>query len=226
MHKNPTLFAIAAAVLVLTGCDGAVTADYTSNEAVNQLTIDNASHHFTLRFVRGTARLIPGEAERVGRLIASGQIDGHDRLTVSPAGPPALAARRVETLNSLMLRYGLTVAEMPLGEVPRDSAILNVDRYLVSLPACPNWSKPPASDFTNMRMSNFGCATVSNMGEMVANPADLVGGRPVGLAEGKPAAAAVNRYSNDKVELPTANAALPIAAPSTAAPGAGTSPGS
>ena len=51
------------------------------------------------------------------------------------------------------------------------------DRYLVTLPPCPNWSKPAAGagDFTNTPSSNFGCAAAVNLGLMVANPADLVG---------------------------------------------------
>jgi hypothetical protein len=61
---------------------------------------------------------------------------------------------------------------------------------------------------------------------MIANPADMASGRPLGLAAGQPAAAAVNRYNTDKVVLPTANSSLPIAAPTTAPPGGGNSPGS
>ncbi len=130
------------------------------------------------------------------------------------------------TLSSEMLPYGITVSPVALAEVPRDSAIIEVGRYLVTLPPCPNWSGPPAAHFSNTRYSNFGCATVSNLGEMVANPNDLATGQPLGLAAGQPAAAAVYRYKTDKVTLPTANSSLPIAAPSTAAPGGGNSPGS
>jgi hypothetical protein len=43
----------------------------------------------------------------------------------------------------------------------------------------------------------------------------LAGGLPLGAGAGQPAAAAVNRYLNDKVELPTANTALPIATQSS-----------
>jgi pilus assembly protein CpaD len=125
-----------------------------------------------------------------------------------------------------MLRHGMTVSPVALAAVPRDSAIIEVGRYLVTLPPCPNWSGPAAADFSNMRSSNFGCATASNFGEMVASPADLASGQPLGPAEGMPAAAAVYRYKTDKVVLPTPNSSLPIAAPQTGAPGAGNSPGS
>lgn len=216
---------IAAALLaMLAACNSPVT-DYTAAEAPKNLTLNDASHSIVVRFVPGSDRLARGDAERLGRLVATGEIGPHDRISVSPSGSPALAARRVTALSSEMLRYGLTVSDVPLAVVPRDSAIVEIGRYLVSTPRCPNWSGPASSDFGNVHDSNFGCATVTNFGEMVANPADLASGQPLGMAAGQPAAAAVNRYNTDKVVLPAANSSLPIAAPATAAPGAN-SPGS
>jgi pilus assembly protein CpaD len=217
---------IAAALLAtLAACNAPVT-DFTQAEAPKNLTLNDASHSLVVRFVPGSDRLARGEAERLGRLVATGEIGRSDRISVSPSGTPALAARRVVTLSSEMLRYGLTVSNVPLAVVPRDSAIVEIGRYLVSTPSCPNWSGPASSDFGNVQNSNFGCATATNLGEMVANPADMVSGQPLGLAAGQPAAAAVNRYNTDKVVLPTPNSSLPIAAPASAAPGAGNSPGS
>ncbi len=223
--KN-TLSLIASALLVaLAACNSPVT-DYTTAEAPKNLTLNDASHSILVHFLPGSDRLARGEPERLRQLVATGEIGPHDRISVSPSGVPALAARRVTALSSEMLRYGIIVSTVPLAQVPRDSAIVDIGRYLVSMPACPNWSSPPAADFTNMRQSNFGCANVTNFGQMVADPADLASGQPLGMAAGQPAAAAVNRYNTDKVVLPTANSSLPIAAPASAAPGAGNSPGS
>ena len=99
--------------------------------------------------------------------------------------------------------------------VPGDAAVIRRERCLVTLPPCPDWSKPAvgAGDFTNTASSNFGCATAVNLGLTVAQPADLVGrlvrsgSRPV-----QPAATAVDRYLNDKVALPAAPRIGPIAA--------------
>ncbi len=83
-----------------------------------------------------------------------------------------------------------------------------------------------ANDFTNALPSNFGCATAVNLGLMVASPADLAGGRQLAPANGKPAAAAVDRYLNDEVLLPSlvtlgSIGAIPSAPPPAAAPPAG-----
>lgn len=214
----------AAFLAMLAACNSPVT-DYTSAEAPKNLTVNDASHSIIVRFVPGSERLARGQADELARLVATGEIGPSDRISVSPSGGYALAARRVTTLASLMLHYGLTVSAVPLAVVPRDSAIVEIGRYLVSTPRCPNWSGPASSDFGNVHSSNFGCATATNFGEMIANPADLASGQPLGLAAGQPAAAAVNRYNTDKVVLPTANSSLPIAAPSSAPPG-GSSPGS
>ncbi len=91
-------------------------------------------------------------------------------------------------------------AEYTEAESPK---VLRVDgRNMVSLPPCPNWSQYPASDFTNMKTSNYGCATATNLGLMVANPADLVAGRDLARADATPAVSSVTRYLTDKVKLP------------------------
>lgn len=43
--------------------------------------------------------------------------------------------------------------------------------------ACPDWSRVSQYNFDNIPMSNLGCATATNLGRMVANPADLVRGK-------------------------------------------------
>ncbi|MEQ8166145.1 MAG: CpaD family pilus assembly lipoprotein [Alphaproteobacteria bacterium] len=75
--------------------------------------------------------------------------------------------------------------------------------WQVTPPNCPDWSKPPGADFTNTTSSNFGCATVTNLGLMVAYPEDLIRGQEMGPADGTVAAAAVERYRAGEVnELP------------------------
>jgi pilus assembly protein CpaD len=113
-------------------------------------------------------------------------------------------------------------AEYTEAEAPKQ---LRVDgRNMVTLPPCPNWSQYPASDFTNMKTSNFGCATATNLGLMVANPADLVAGRELARADATPAVSGVSRYLTDKVKLPDTGAgaaALTGASSSGGAPAAG-----
>jgi pilus assembly protein CpaD len=74
-----------------------------------------------------------------------------------------------------------------------------LERYLVTLPACPDWSRQSGTDFANLPHSNFGCATETNLGLMVAEPRDLVHGRPLAPADGIHQAEGVVRYRTGKV---------------------------
>ncbi len=106
------------------------------------------------------------------------------------------------------MRWGIVADASPLPGLPPNRAIVMVGHYAVTLPACPNWSMRDAGDFSNAPTSNFGCATAVDLGLMVASPGDLSRGRRLAEADGKPAAAAVDRYLNDKVHKLPAETSL------------------
>ena len=207
-------------MLLLAACRAAV-ADYTEAEAPNQLTVDSAASSFEVRFVPYSVRLAAGEAAHLRHMALTGQIKPSDRVTIALSGAGRFAEGRAAVLSRELLLYGIVAQTRPLAAAPPNTARVEIGRYLVTLPPCPNWSKPPANDFTNATSSNLGCATAQNLGLMVASPADLVSPQHLGSAAGQPAAAAVNTYLNNKVQLPTQNQALPLAAATSATPSAG-----
>ena len=146
------------------------------------------------RVCAGFGRLASAAAAPARRLVASGAIRPADRVRIAAAGPPGLAAARGAAVCARAVALGHRRRSATARRSGRDRAVVTVGRYAVTLPPCPNWSQPRANDFTNAPPSNFGCATAVNLGLMVASPADLVGGRQLAPADGKPAAAAVNRY--------------------------------
>jgi len=211
MNINRSLAALGLALLI--GACAPVTS-YTDAEAPKRLQLDTATTQLDLHFVPGSAALASADAARLRQAAASGEIAPSDRVIVAAAGVPHLAREREATVSAVLLHYGV-VPVTGLQDVPPNRAVVSVQRTLVTLPPCPNWSKRPNSDFDNQPSSNFGCATETNLGMMVANPSDLASGLPVGPTAGQPAAASVNRYLNDKVELPAANTALPVAVQSS-----------
>jgi pilus assembly protein CpaD len=214
----PLLLAVAA-------CHGPGAAEYTKREAPAQLHVDRAVSQLQFAFARGSTRLAPGESERLHHLVRSGAIRADDRVVIAPAGGPHLAEERALTISRELLRFGIVADTRLLTAVPADHALVIVGRYMVTLPACPNWSEQPSSDFSNERSSNFGCADATNLGLMVASPADLVSGEPLAAADATPAISAVDRYLTDKVTLPAevGGAAALTTAPSGGLPTA-TSP--
>src|SRR5207253_10868873 len=176
-------------------------AEFTRSEAPNRLRLDDASVRVDVRFAAGSARLLPGDAQKLRAMAASGVIAPNDRVQVAMGGGPGLVAARLDTIAAELVPYAIIVTALPLAGMPANLAIVEVGRYLVTLPPCPNWSKDPGADFTNSPASNFGCATTINIGRMAASPSDLVSGDPLGPAAGQPAVAAVQRYLTDKVTV-------------------------
>jgi len=209
--KRPIYFLAIPVVLALAACRPGA-AEYTDAEAPKQLQIDRAGSQLSLAFPAGSAQLSAAEVARLQHLAISGSISPRDRITIAAAGGPLLREQRIEAISRELLAFGITTTASTVVEVPRDRALITVGRYLVTLPACPNWSQYPASDFTNEKTSNFGCATAVNLGLMAASPSDLVGGRELAPADGAPAVSAVTRYLTDKVKLPeTASGAQALA---------------
>jgi pilus assembly protein CpaD len=74
-----------------------------------------------------------------------------------------------------------------------------LERHLVQLPPCPDWSRESGVDYANLPGSNFGCATQTNLGLMIDNPSDLARGRKLAPADGIHAAEGIVRYRTGEV---------------------------
>jgi pilus assembly protein CpaD len=199
------------AVPLLLGLAACVT-EYSKSEAPAALQVDGAQTRVEIAFAGGSDRLSPGEARRLDGMVLAGNIRPADRVAIAAAGPPRLAERRAAAISTELLRYGIVASTQTLDTVPANRAIVAVGRYTVTLPACPNWSESLDHEFTNARSSYYGCANATNLGLMVASPADLVSGRPLAPTDGQPAVAAVERYMNDRVKQPPAPTASPFSA--------------
>ncbi len=216
-----------AIALTLAACAPGA-AEYTKAEAPNRLQVEGSASTFEIGFAPGSDRLAAAQGARLDQLVANGAIRPADRVAVAAGGPPSLATAREAEVASRLLRWGIVVDSQALPVVAPNRALVTVGRYAITLPPCPNWSQPRANDFTNALPSNFGCATAVNLGLMVASPADLVRGRQLAPADGKPAVAAVDRYLTDQVQLPSlvslgSIGAIPSAPPPAAGPPGGAS---
>lgn len=200
--------------LVLAACVPGV-AEYTKTEAPAQLQVYGGQHVLTIAFARGSARLSPSQAGHLGQLVHDGEIRPADRVAIAAGGGDALAQARIAAISAALLRDGIVAKARRFDGVPVNHAVVLVGRYAVTLPACPNWSGSPSTDFTNEPTSNYGCANAVNLGMMVANPADLAAGRRLGAANGKTEVTAADRYLLDQVIPPVVTQVGPI---STAAP--------
>lgn len=110
------------------------------------------------------------------------------------------AAQRAESVRSYLARRQVVAEAVPAApEIPaaRDTVTVVVERYVLRPLDCPNWTQPVGGNPQNSTHRNFGCADAYNLGQMVANKRDLVGGRTLGQPDGDLAARSVIQYRND-----------------------------
>jgi pilus assembly protein CpaD len=204
--KNHFNLFVPVLVLGLVAC----VAEYSKSEAPDTLRVDGAESRLEIAFAAGSDRLAAGETARLDRMVLAGSIRPADRVSIAAAGPPGLAERRAAAISRELLRYGIVASTLTGAAVPANRADVSVGRFAVTLPTCPNWSQSLSYDFSNALTSNYGCANATNLGLMVASPADLVSGRPFTGPDAQPAVAAVQRYLTDRVKQPPAPTASPF----------------
>ena len=188
-----------------------------------QLEVDRAEYRHGVFFDTDRAEITGIEQDRLLTFLATVEpgardtirLEGHADERASDLYNLELASRRAAAVTALLRRHGfedLTVTTSAYGEtIPAAAGAdpdawrqnrrvdLVLERYLVTLPACPDWSRQSGTDFANLPHSNFGCATQANLGLMVAEPRDLVRGRTLGPADGTHQAEGIVRYRTGKV---------------------------
>ena len=117
---------------------------------------------------------------------------GQGALTIStPSGSPNAGAATValSDVRDLLNENGVGATDLaytPYRASGGDASaplILSFKHYVARPTACGNWTQDAGFDPSNGLMPNHGCATQNNLAAMVANPADLLGPRPMDPAD-------------------------------------------
>ena len=129
-------------------------------------------------------------------------------VTINGSRPEA----QLRSIKNLLVADGVTdskivIASSAAGKSGGSSTVtISVDRFVAVAPHCPPWSTGEVATNDNSTRPNLGCANLANFAAMVADPEDLVAGSSSRYGDGKTAAAAVQRYDEDKLkELPKSN---------------------
>ncbi|HZB92476.1 MAG TPA: CpaD family pilus assembly lipoprotein [Stellaceae bacterium] len=186
--------------LVLAACSSSDDTEVAPVTTPKQLKVDYTELTQPVGFVPGSARLESGEGARLDAFLDSSGVTPDDHVYLQTASGDPLAAQRIGTLSHALAQRGIGAKALPATEhgIAANRLLVKVERYVVTLPNCPDWTKTPFEAHDNGVGSNFGCATVSDFGLMVADPHDLVVGRTLGPEEGDPAIAAIERYRAGK----------------------------
>jgi pilus assembly protein CpaD len=188
--------------LVLAGCTPPVS-EWSEAEAPKQIRVDFVRLQHDAAFQAGSAELAEGEAAGLAAFLEQAEVAPYDHLFLQPASSDQQAAGRIGSITRELAQRGLGATTLPpSASAAPDHMTIVVERYVVTPPDCPNWSKPPSSDHSNSLPSNFGCADATNFALMVADPRDLVIGRTLGPPRGDPALYGYSRYRIGKPRNP------------------------
>lgn len=173
---------------------------WVGGESPKRLHVDHLRMKFIATFAPDSADLSKTEIAKLDAFLDQSGVRHSDHVYIEASPDDPMAATRIGQLAQELDRRGLGAQAVPAdADGPTaNQLIVLVDRYVVSLPDCPNWTLPPANDHGNEVASNFGCATTTDLGLMIDDPRDLVIGRTMGPADANPAIDAVARYRDDK----------------------------
>ena len=187
------------------------------------LEVERARYRHSIHFETDSAELSAMEQERLLTFLQTVAPSQHDTLVIEGHADERasdlynleLASRRITSVGAFLDEHGfdgIAVRASAFGErVPATEGSdpeawqqnrrveLVLERHLVELPPCPDWSRQSGLDYSNLPGSNFGCATQTNLGLMIDNPGDLVRGRKLAPASGIHAAESIVRYRTGEV---------------------------
>lgn len=187
------------------------------------LEVERAQYRHTVHFATDQADISAVEQERLLTFLEtiaptpqdSISVEGHADERATDLYNLELASRRIASVADFLSDQGFDrvgLRASAFGErVPAVAGSdpeawqqnrrveIVLERHLVVLPPCPDWSRESGLDYANLPHSNLGCATETNLGLMIANPRDLVHGRKLAPASGIHAAESIVRYRTGEV---------------------------
>jgi len=196
------------AAMLAAGCTPDA-ARWSQTEAPKENRVEFVALNHEVPFAPGSTALGAAEQQRLAQFLDSVELGYGDKVTLDTGpsrGAPeadALAAKRLQAVRAALRRMQVnaTPASRPsvAAALSKDAVVVTVGRYVVTPPSCPDFTKPEPDDYTNTPPSNYGCATMTNLGFMVANPADLVHGTPTSSADAEFLSRGIQRYRSGEI---------------------------
>ena len=177
-------------------------AEWRQMEPPPRLKVQDAPVVHAVNFEPGATQLTDSERGAVAGFLAAEEVDPGERVMLEAPSAGASEtdriALRMASLRGLLEDQGIAVGVAPPaapGALGPDQIRLVAMRATAINPDCPGYNEPVTSydRFGRPNMA-IGCSTEVNLGLMVADPNDLVRGRPLAPADAERSALAVQKY--------------------------------
>lgn len=192
--------------LALSGCagvfNGAEQAMY-SPRVTHPITVERETTSLNIDVARGQIAMSPSDRAQVEAFAQRYRAKGHGMVTIAtPSGAPnsGAAASIVSDIRIALMDAGIpkdainyTPYEAPSAQV-NAPVLVSYARYVAKASPCGDWSDSYSQMPDNTAPANFGCATQSNLAAMVADPADLLGQRPMDKADAERRSTVLDKY--------------------------------
>lgn len=179
------IFALAM-VVALAGCKA--TADRPPSQFIKKNKVDLVMFDHEVAFRNGDRDPSVAEQNKLNGFLRHIQVGPGDTVILDGG----LSEQRY-ALGARLAYQHLNVQQT--GEDgPPGAVTVHIERYVVTPPNCPDWSKPVGEDSENTPLAGLGCSNTANLGMMVVNPRDLLRGTEPGPSDGEAVSAAIQRY--------------------------------
>lgn len=197
-HQNLWLAAVAA--LLLTACNPFLTEEQgnqvlPSSQLNIRANILERSQGVTNVAFLPKSDMLDVNAPNVDALPAT--IDMAEQVWIFGPKVDAMRGARVLALTRVLRSQGVASTKISsdvLESLEQDRYRLEYTISSVRLPSCPNWGDSATGSFSNKPFSNMGCANVNNIGQMAADPRDLMGNAVTPRIDSTNAVRAIETY--------------------------------
>ena len=200
---------------LFSGCTPRV-ADWTPTESPKENKVERAVFNYTLHYPAHESSMNKNVKKNFLRFLKA-NIISPSAVTVTLEEFGGHSEDRIKDIERELLRFGIPYEFIVVSSENENESYhasshkhhqkssgsgveIIVERYVVIPPSCADFSQPIGDARQAYSPSNFACADTANLGMMIANPRDLIKGRPVGSADGTVMAAGINRYRTDKTK--------------------------
>ena len=147
---------------------------YEKNPIKNKVVTRTETH--LVAFEPGATTLSRGEKEHFRDAVNQRSMMAVDSIMIDMPKAELYNSGRRTALERMMKYMGYSGGKVRFKAddgLTRQQAAIHMTFADVVLPDCPDWRKAPNHNYSNTPHANFGCATETNLGLMVADPRDL-----------------------------------------------------